>query len=160
MRFYVFILLIQTFPGLCLTHSPDSVEMLLSNAKIQIEATQAVNDMYNFKFDEAEMQFRWIRQKYPDHPLPYFLLGLSQWWKIMPNVENESWTLDDPNSRQIRGAGFRHRVAQTQPTLRNLSFFGIYSILGICAIPPQLPSLVDRACLRSVFVPVSSSPGK
>jgi tetratricopeptide (TPR) repeat protein len=50
--------------------------------------------MYNFKFDNAEMQFRWLLQKYPDHPLPYFLLGLSQWWKMMPDISNESW--DEP----------------------------------------------------------------
>lgn len=71
--------------------SLDSLHILLTDQKIQIEATQAVNDMYNFKFDKAEMQFRWIKQKYPEHPLPYFLLGLSNWWKIMPNLNDETW---------------------------------------------------------------------
>ena len=69
----------------------DSIELLLSNVKIQIEATEAINDMYNFKFERAEMQFRWIRQQHPEHPLPYYLLGLSQWWKIMPNISNTMW---------------------------------------------------------------------
>ncbi len=69
----------------------DSVDILLENVKIQIEATEAINDMYNFKFDKAEMQFRWIRQRHPDHPLPYYLLGLSQWWKIMPNIEDPKY---------------------------------------------------------------------
>ncbi|CAN5133942.1 hypothetical protein BH23BAC1_BH23BAC1_00360 [soil metagenome] len=63
------------------------VPKLLSDMNIQIEATQAVNDLYNFKFDRAEKQFRWLKQKYQWHPLPYFLLGLSEWWKIMPNTE-------------------------------------------------------------------------
>ena len=58
---------------------------LLLDMNMQIEATQAVNDMYNFKFARAERQFRWIKQAHPNHPLPYFLLGLSQWWKIVPN---------------------------------------------------------------------------
>lgn len=62
--------------------------MLLANARIQIETTQAINDLYNFKFDRAEQQFRWIKQKYDWHPLPYFLLGMSEWWKIMPAIEN------------------------------------------------------------------------
>lgn len=65
--------------------------MLLSDMKVQIEATQAVNDMYNFKFAKAEQQFRWLKQKYGWHPLPYFLLGLSEWWKIMPNTGNEQY---------------------------------------------------------------------
>ncbi|WKN32939.1 tetratricopeptide repeat protein [Porifericola rhodea] len=60
---------------------------LLLDMNVQIEATQAVNDMYNFKFARAEQQFRWIKQKYNTHPLPYFLLGLSEWWKIVPDVE-------------------------------------------------------------------------
>lgn len=61
---------------------------LLLDMNVQIESTQAVNDMYNFKFERAERQFRWIKQKYEWHPLPYFLLGLSEWWKIVPNIDN------------------------------------------------------------------------
>ncbi len=60
---------------------------VLLDMNVQIEATHAVNDMYNFKFDKAEQQFRWIKQKYHNHPLPYFLLGLSEWWKIVPDVK-------------------------------------------------------------------------
>lgn len=56
--------------------------------QVQIEATEAVNAMYNFKFIEADIQFRWFRFKYPNHPLPYFLLGLCQWWKMQPDLEN------------------------------------------------------------------------
>ena len=63
-----------------------SQKPLLLDMNMQIEATEAVNDMYNFKFDRAERQFRWIKQAHPTHPLPYFLLGLSQWWKIVPNI--------------------------------------------------------------------------
>ena len=59
---------------------------LLLDMNMQIESTEAVNDMYNFKFARAERQFRWIKQAHPAHPLPYFLLGLSQWWKIVPNI--------------------------------------------------------------------------
>ncbi len=62
----------------------DTTIILISDITIQLETTQALNDLYNFKFDDAEKQFQWIKQKYPWHPLPYFLLGLSEWWKIMP----------------------------------------------------------------------------
>lgn len=64
----------------------DTTIILISNIAIQIEATDALNDLYNFKFDQAEKQFRWFKQKYAWHPLPYFLLGLSEWWKIVPNT--------------------------------------------------------------------------
>lgn len=66
----------------------DTTIILISNINIQLEATQALNDLYNFKFEKAEQQFRWFKQKYAWHPLPYFLLGLSEWWKIMPNTKN------------------------------------------------------------------------
>jgi len=69
----------------------DSTQTLLLNLQVQIEATQALNDMYNYKFDRAEMQFRWLKQKYGWHPLPYFLLGLSQWWKMIPNIDNTAY---------------------------------------------------------------------
>ncbi len=66
----------------------DTTLILITNIAVQIEATQALNDLYNFKFAKAEQQFRWFKQKYAWHPLPYFLLGLSEWWKIMPSLEN------------------------------------------------------------------------
>ncbi|HNP17445.1 MAG TPA: tetratricopeptide repeat protein [Fulvivirga sp.] len=74
---------------------PDSVNkseqiILVADMQIQIDINQAMNDMYNFKFEKAERQFRYFKQKYKWHPLPYFLLGLSEWWKIMPNVADKS----------------------------------------------------------------------
>ena len=63
-------------------------QILLMDKDVQIDATQAVNDMYNFKFEKAERQFRWLVQDYPDHPLPYFLLALSQWWRMAPNIDD------------------------------------------------------------------------
>jgi len=49
--------------------------------------------MYNFKFNQAEQQFRRIKQRYPDHPIAYFLLGLSTWWKI--NIDYNDKQYDD-----------------------------------------------------------------
>lgn len=71
--------------------STEKKKLLLQDMNLQIEATQALNDMYNFKFARAEQQFRWLKQKHPSHPLPYFLMGLSEWWKIMPNIENQQY---------------------------------------------------------------------
>ncbi len=63
--------------------------ILIADMQVQIDINQAMNDMYNFKFEKAEREFRYFKQKYGWHPLPYFLLGLSEWWKIMPNVSNK-----------------------------------------------------------------------
>ena len=60
--------------------------MLLLTTEVQTEATVAINQMYNFHFPEAEREFNYLKIKYPHHPLPDFLLGLMQWWKIVPNT--------------------------------------------------------------------------
>lgn len=96
--------------------------LLIADMYVQIEATQALNDMYNFKFREAKRQFFWLKQKYEEHPLPYFLMGLNEWWKIMPNIEIETYdeqflaymdtsimkakVLYDVDSMKIEGAFF------------------------------------------------------
>ena len=70
----------------------DTKEWLLLNKDIQTELDGAVHNLYNFKFDQAEKQFRSLRRRYPQHPMPYFLLGLSTWWKIMPsNARNTQY---------------------------------------------------------------------
>ncbi len=63
----------------------DTTIILISDVNMQVECSQALNDMYNFKFEEAEKQMHWFKKKYAWHPLPYFLLGLNEWWKIEPN---------------------------------------------------------------------------
>lgn len=68
----------------------DTTIILINNLQVQLEATQALNDLYDFRFDKAEQQFRWFKQKYAWHPLPYFLLGLGEWWKIMPDTKETS----------------------------------------------------------------------
>lgn len=62
----------------------DTKGWLLLDQDIQTELEGAVHNLYNFKYDKAEKQFRSLRRRYPQHPMPYFLLGLSTWWKIMP----------------------------------------------------------------------------
>ncbi len=66
-------------------------KMLLLDMDTQVQATRAVNDMYNFKFEKAEREFGWFKLNHPTHPLPDFLLGLSEWWKIVPNIDNQQY---------------------------------------------------------------------
>lgn len=64
----------------------DTKGWLLLDKDIQLELDGAVQNIYNFKYDRAEKQFRSLRRRYPNHPMPYFLLGLNTWWKIMPTT--------------------------------------------------------------------------
>ncbi len=67
------------------------VEKLLLDRAVQINTTAAVNNMYNFNFHDAEKEFKWLKVKYPEHPLGDFLLGLNEWWKIVPDTKNSSF---------------------------------------------------------------------
>jgi len=65
----------------------DTTIILISDITVQLQTTEAMNDLYNFKFEEAEKLFRDFKDRYRWHPLPYFLMGLAEWWKIMPNTK-------------------------------------------------------------------------
>jgi hypothetical protein len=69
----------------------DTTIILLADTRIQLECNQALNDLYNFKFDRAEAKFKELKTEYGWHPLPYFLMGLIEWWKIMPNTADKSY---------------------------------------------------------------------
>lgn len=75
--------------------SPQAIDtkgMLLLNPDIQMELGGAVDNLYNFKYALAEKQFKSLRRRYPTHPMPYFLMGLSQWWKIVPtNIQTKQY---------------------------------------------------------------------
>ncbi|WP_109832351.1 tetratricopeptide repeat protein [Reichenbachiella versicolor] len=92
--FVVLILFLSTSLALA-NHSshyvPDSIPQLLLDLEVQIECTDGINYMYNYDFTRADSQFRWLRNQYAWHPLPHFLLGLSQWWRIVPDIHNEEY---------------------------------------------------------------------
>lgn len=64
--------------------------ILINNMYIQMEVNSSVNAIYNAEHDKAEKDLRWLRYRFPAHPLPYFLFGLNEWWKIMPEPSNTS----------------------------------------------------------------------
>jgi hypothetical protein len=94
----VFLTFLIAFFGLVAQHEvsaqfitkKDTTIILIADVGVQLECTQALNDLYNFKFEAAEYQFQYLRAKYKWHPLPYFLMGLIEWWKIMPNTKDKS----------------------------------------------------------------------
>jgi hypothetical protein len=75
-----------------LPNAVDTKGWLLLDRDIQTELEGAVQNLYNCKYERAEKQFRSLRRRYPNHPMPYFLLGLSEWWKIVPtNIKSKQY---------------------------------------------------------------------
>ncbi|MFT7239273.1 MAG: hypothetical protein ACI93L_003373, partial [Cyclobacteriaceae bacterium] len=93
---FVFIFLISSISSINAQDISDIAPMdssysLLMNIFVQVEATQAINDMYNFRFDQSLRHFIYLKKKYGWHPLPYFLMGLNYWWRIVPDFKNEEF---------------------------------------------------------------------
>ncbi len=91
MRFIIVLLFITWSTLAWATSATDSTKLLLADLRVQIDATAAINAMYNFDFDESERLYRELRFRYPNHPLSYFLSGLNTWWQIMPNEEDDRY---------------------------------------------------------------------
>ncbi|MEX2513738.1 MAG: tol-pal system protein YbgF [Cyclobacteriaceae bacterium] len=77
-------------PKTPVTNIGEKENYLLLDKGLQFRITDAVNSMYNFDFETAEKGFTVMRYNFPEHPLPYFLMGLSQWWKIAVATEDKS----------------------------------------------------------------------
>jgi len=91
MRYIVTVLFFQISIAALSNHRTDSTRLLLSDLSIQIDATAAINAMYNFDFEESARLYRELRFRYPGHPLSFFLSGLNLWWMIMPDEENTKY---------------------------------------------------------------------
>lgn len=64
---------------------------LLQNPFIQMESAEAINSMYNFEFEKSKSHFVYLKKQYPWHPLPYLLIGLNYWWRIVPDYQITKW---------------------------------------------------------------------
>jgi hypothetical protein len=110
---------------------PSGPAYLLLDKGLQFRITDAVNSLYNFDFATAERGFRVMEYQYPDHPLPYFLMGLSTWWKIAVDLENKRY--DDVFIKQMdRTIEKAEKLYKKDPTNKEAAFFlsGAYGFQG------------------------------
>lgn len=100
MRKLLFVIMISTLPVTLMaqevryTGPVDSLagDILLKNRYVEIEATQAMYDLYNMNFDRANRHLAYLKKQYGWHPLPYFLYGLNYWWRILPyGMQETEW---------------------------------------------------------------------
>ena len=75
------------------TSSTDTLQShnLLQDIYIQLEATDAINDLYNFKFERSASQINYLKKKYGWHPMPYFLMGLNYYWRMIPYLKSAEY---------------------------------------------------------------------
>ena len=61
------------------------------DAKFDSVATTGIKQIYNIQFEDAEKTFRSLISDYPQHPAGRFFLAMIDWWKILLDVDNESY---------------------------------------------------------------------
>ncbi|MCX7611784.1 MAG: tetratricopeptide repeat protein [Ignavibacterium sp.] len=50
-----------------------------------------IKQIYNIEFGQAEKTFRYILTDYPENPSGRFFLAMIDWWKILLDLDNESY---------------------------------------------------------------------
>ncbi len=73
------------------------------NAEADSLVIQGSKYIYNIEFANAEMCFRQVQNKFPDHPAGYFLDAMIDWWKIL---------IDKPNTSKYRD-NFLKKIEKT-----------------------------------------------
>jgi len=61
------------------------------DAKFDSLATNGIKQIYNIQFWDAEKSFRSLISDYPQHPAGRFFLAMIDWWKILLDLDNESY---------------------------------------------------------------------
>ncbi|GAB6282098.1 MAG: hypothetical protein STSR0008_08420 [Ignavibacterium sp.] len=52
---------------------------------------KGIKQIYNIQFDEAEKTFRSLIADYPENPAGRFFLAMVDWWRILLDLDNESY---------------------------------------------------------------------
>jgi len=63
---------------------------ILNDPFVQKRGTNGLDFLYGMQFEEAEVHFDKIDERYPDHPVGPFLKGLNLWWTIMLDLTDTS----------------------------------------------------------------------
>jgi tetratricopeptide (TPR) repeat protein len=64
---------------------------LFGQASFDSLAQKGITEIYNIKFEEAEVTFRNLIADYPEHPAGRFFLAMIDWWRILLDLDNESY---------------------------------------------------------------------
>lgn len=75
---------------LVLVCSPVLVGQWLPDPAIDENIQRGISHIYNLEFDTADQEFLGVVTARPDHPAGYFFQAMTEWWRIMIDLDNES----------------------------------------------------------------------
>ena len=68
-----------------------TVSVFSQNKNFDSLVTEGINKIYNIKLADAKGIFTNLNSEYPDHPAGKFFLAMIDWWKILLDIDNESY---------------------------------------------------------------------
>jgi tetratricopeptide (TPR) repeat protein len=68
-----------------------SASAFANKEPIDSTISRGVKYIYNIKFHDAEKTFKQLIADYPEHPAGRFFLAMIDWWKILLDIDNESY---------------------------------------------------------------------
>lgn len=91
-------------------------------AKFDSLVSQGIRHIYNVEFEEAENSFRRVIADFPDHPAGKFFLTMIDWWRIMLDLDNESY--DDMFFEKLEDVIFQcDQILEREPNNIDAWFF-------------------------------------
>jgi tetratricopeptide (TPR) repeat protein len=83
----------RTFPKAWSRPIPGSI---LSDPALLVQADEALDHLYNMRYQKADSIFDKIESRYPTHPIGPFLKSLTLWWQILPTLTVHDTSFDRP----------------------------------------------------------------
>ena len=66
-------------------------ETYSQNKNLDSLIQSGIHQIYSLEFEKANQTFSIVKSEYPEHPSGKFLSAMITWWKIMVDMENESY---------------------------------------------------------------------
>jgi len=93
-----------------------------AQSDFEARVQKGIKEIYNIKFEDAEKTFRNLIADYPNHPAGRFFLAMIDWWKILLDIDNE--TYDDIFFQKLEDVIFQcDQILKNDPENVDALFF-------------------------------------
>jgi hypothetical protein len=127
---------------------PDAGAQILKDTSSVEQVNRYIDNIYNFQFREAEIEFARIRKSYPDHPVTYLMNGMKTYWENYPLITTSAKRPDF--ERDMRRC---IELCETRPDPDNEAE---YLLANLCARGLLLLFYADNDLTREV-IPLATS---
>lgn len=108
---------------------------------------RGIDHIYNLQFDSASAEFEYVIEKYPDHPVGYFMEAMVDWWKIDTRTDFRSPQLEEQFLAKI------DRVIAVSDQLlekNNADIVGLFFKGGAIGYRGRYYATVDRSWIKAL----------